>query len=69
MEKLILTIKDSSKMPFLLQLIKQLDFIEVEKVKNKKASEEHDFFGSAGLWANRDINIKEHRMQAWDRTK
>ena len=56
-------------MPFLLQLIKQLDFIEVEKVKNKKASEEYDFFGSAGLWANRDINIKEHRMQAWDRPK
>jgi hypothetical protein len=69
MEQLILNIKDSSKLSFLMQLIKQLDFVEVEKVKRKKTSSKHDFFKSARLWADREINAKELRKQAWDRAK
>lgn len=69
MEKIILHLKDSSKLSFLIQLINQLDFVEVEKVNKKKASTNYDFFNSAGLWANRDINAKELRKQAWNRTK
>ena len=69
MEQLILNIKDSNKMPFLMQLLKQLDFVEVEEVKKKKASAEYDFFSSAGLWADREINAKELRKQAWERMK
>lgn len=69
MEQLILNIKDSSKLSFLMQLIKQLDFVEVEKVKKKKAAAKYDFFSSAGLWANREVNAKELRKQAWNRQK
>jgi hypothetical protein len=69
MEQLILTIKDSSKLSFLMQLIKQLDFVEVEKIKKKKSASKYDFFSSAGLWANRDVNAKELRKQAWSRQK
>ena len=43
MEQLILNIKDSRKLSFLMQLIKQLDFVEVEKVKKKKATAKYDF--------------------------
>ena len=52
-----------------MQLIKQFDFVEVAKVKKKKANAKYDFFSSAGLWANRKVNAKELRKQAWDRTK
>ncbi len=69
MEQLILNIKDSSKLSFLIQLIKQFDFVEVEKVKTKKKRDKYDFFSSAGLWANREINAKELRKKAWNRTK
>ncbi|NOX84608.1 MAG: hypothetical protein GXO86_01380 [Chlorobi bacterium] len=69
MDKLILNIKDSSKLSFIVELLKQFDFIEVIKVKRKKVASKHDFFNSAGMWANRDINGKELRKQAWDRTK
>jgi len=69
MAQLILKIKDSSKLSFLLQLIKQFDFVEVEKIKKKKTSAKYDFFSSAGLWAKREINAKELRKRAWDRTK
>ena len=65
MEKIILHLKDSSKLSFLIQLINQLDFVEVEEVNKKKVSTNYDFFNSAGLWANRDINAKELRKQAW----
>ncbi len=69
MERLILNIKDSSKLSFLLQLIRQLDFVEVEKVKKKKIAAKYDFFSSAGLWANREIDAEELRKQAWKRQK
>lgn len=69
MEQLILRIKDSSKLPFLLQLIKQLDFVEIERIKKKKTAVEYDLFNSAGLWANRDVDAKELRNQAWTRQK
>jgi hypothetical protein len=69
MEQLILNIKDSSKLSFLMQLIDQLDFVEVEKVKKKKSSARYDFFISAGLWANRKVDAKELRKQAWNRQK
>ncbi len=69
MEQIILKVKDSSKLSFLLQLIKQLDFVEVKQVKKKSAPANYDFFSSAGLWADRDVNAKELREKAWDRRK
>jgi hypothetical protein len=69
MEQIILTIKDRSKLSFLMQLINQLDFVEVDEIKKRKVSKNHDFFTSAGLWANREINAKQLRKQAWERTK
>jgi hypothetical protein len=69
MEQLILNIKDSSKLSFLMQLIKQLDFVEVARAKKKKAPAKYDFFSSAGLWANREVDANELRKQAWNRQK
>jgi hypothetical protein len=69
MEQLVLNIKDKSKLSFLMQLIRQLDFVEIDKVKKKKTTSEYDFFASAGLWENRDIDAKELRKQAWNRQK
>jgi hypothetical protein len=69
MEQIILNIKDTSKLSFLMQLINQLDFVEVEMVKKKKATIKYDFFSSAGLWANRKIDAKKLREQAWNRQK
>ena len=36
MEKLILKVKDKSKMPFLKQLLKHMDFVEVVQPSAKK---------------------------------
>lgn len=67
MEQVILKIKDPSKLSFLLQIIKLLDFVEVEKVDKEKVETKYDFFKSAGLWASREINAKDIRDRAWKR--
>ncbi len=70
MEKLILKIKDNSKLDFFLKLLKQLDFVEVEQssFKKKPTTKNYDFFASAGLWKNKDINADELRKNAWKRS-
>jgi hypothetical protein len=67
MEKIILTIKDHTKKNFLLELLKQFDFIEIHKTREKK-SDQYDFFASAGLWKDRDITADKLRKQAWKRS-
>ena len=52
-----------------MQLFSQLDFVEVETIKRKKSSKDYNFFDSAGMWANKKVDAKELRKQAWDRTK
>jgi hypothetical protein len=69
MEQIILKIKDKSKLSFLLQLIGQLDFVEIENQKKGKSFEKYDFFNSAGLWEKRRIDSKELRENAWKRKK
>jgi len=66
MEKYVLKLKDISKKEFLLQLLKQLDFIEFKVEQSpEKGTEEHDIFKSAGLFADRDIDAKTLRNEAW----
>lgn len=71
MEKITLTIKDDSKLSFFLKLMKQLDFVEVDKssLKRKSRVGKYDFFASAGLWKDRDIKATELRENAWKRSR
>ena len=67
MEKIILTIKDGRKLRFLMELLKQFDFVEIEKSSSKSriSDKKHDLFASAGMWKNREINSEELRKRAW----
>lgn len=69
MERFIIELKDYSKRNFLLELLDQLDFIELkikkEEVQEREVEEEYDFFQSAGLFANRNIDANQLRRQAW----
>lgn len=68
MRKITLTIKDEKKISFLLELLKQFDFIEIQEMGEKKGNN-YDLFSSAGLWKNRDINAEQLRSQAWKRNR
>lgn len=72
MEKIILTIKDKGKLSFLLELLNQLDFIEVQQPSMKPKAlaarnDNYDFFASAGLWKNNEIDARHLRRKAWKR--
>ena len=38
-------------------------------VLNIKGNEKHDFFASAGMWKDKNIDAKELRAKAWNRVK
>ncbi len=68
MEKFIIELKDVSKRHFLLELLAQLDFIELEVLQEDKelsAEEGYDFFQSAGLFSGREIDAEKLRREAW----
>lgn len=68
MEEIILKIKDKKKVVFLKNLLSQFDFVEIEKKKSKKDSQQ-SIFNSAGLWAKREISELNLREAAWKREK
>jgi hypothetical protein len=59
MEKITLTIKDKSKLNFILELLKQFSFVELLPVTQKKANK-GSFFESAGLLKSRKISAKNY---------
>ncbi len=67
MKEFVIKLKDNSKYAFLLELLKQLDFIEIqsEQSANHQKSDGYDFFKSAGLFSGRNIDANQVRKQAW----
>lgn len=68
MEKIVIELKDQSKRQFLLELLKQFNFIELivkEEDEGAKGEKDYDFFQSAGLLSNRKIDANQLRHQAW----
>ena len=64
MKQLILNIKDESKVQILVDLIKELDFVELKTTKKEK---KHSIFDNIGMWEGRDIDGEKLRREAWGR--
>ena len=72
MTRLHIRIKDSKKAVIVINLLKELPFVEIEgdtidKIDDpvkKKAKSLEDLFG---LWENKDISLLKIRKKAWDR--
>ena len=69
MERYIIELKDLSKRTFFLELLSQLDFIDF-KIREEEEEEpvtekDYDFFQSAGLFVNREIDANQLRKEAW----
>ena len=79
MERLIVEVKSSKNIEFLLELLKKFDFIShIEKEKPKKktrkknmpiewAKNNADIMSLAGIWKNKPRTIEEIREKAWKR--
>ena len=79
MERLIVEVKNSKNMEFLLELLKKFDFInriekETPKKKSRKknipiewAKNDADIMSLAGIWKNKPRTIEEIKEKAWKR--
>ena len=71
MTRLYINIKDSEKAVIVINLLKELPFVEIEgntinkkDESAKKAKSLEDLFG---LWENKDISLLKIRKKAWAR--
>ncbi|MFO7555595.1 MAG: hypothetical protein R6W88_10370 [Desulfobacterales bacterium] len=73
MTRLCIKIKDTEKANILLNLLKQLPFVEIEESVDEKAGKSgkedkgsvSDLFG---LWENRKITLSDIRKKAWNKS-
>jgi hypothetical protein len=64
-----LDIKNENKRETFLNFLATLDYIEIKSEENsslkKHSDKKNKFDGFAGLWENKDVNIKNIREKAW----
>ena len=72
MNRLHIRIKDDSKIPLILSILREFPFVEIEenteRVKTKGRSKgKGDLADLFGLWAHKDVTLDEIRKKAWSR--
>lgn len=66
MSVVVLNIKNEEKGKFLLDFLKQIEFIEVEEPPVTKTTKEKESFRELfGIWKDRDIDLETIRKKAW----
>ena len=63
-EQITIRLLSEKKMSFVLELLRELEFVEVIEMRHAPGSTkgERDFFDLAGLWADSDVSIDALRV-------
>jgi hypothetical protein len=71
MEQIIIQIEDKLKAKMLVEILNDMNFVIDIKTIEQDIDKGHevDFFSFAGIWSDRDINLKSIRQQAWPRQR
>ena len=72
MTRLQIRIKDADKAIIVLNLLKELPFVEIEKSENEKTVKlvemgKESLADLFGLWEDRDVSLSAIRKKAWKR--
>lgn len=68
MDKILIDIKDKSKAHIVVDLLKELSFIEFRELgKANKIAKGSDFRELFGIWKDREVTIDDLRQKAWQR--
>ena len=67
MQRIVLNVKDDTKINALVTFLKEINFIDVERKENKisAASRKGDIRKLFGIWGSRDITLEDIRRKAW----
>ena len=66
MSKIIIDIKDKNKEYIILNLLKELSFVEFKELE-KEEKIPLEFRNLFGIWKDREITLNELRSKAWQR--
>lgn len=68
MSKILIDIKDQSKKNIVINLLRELTFIELHELdKEEKSKKSSDFRRLFGIWKGRQVILSDLRNKAWNR--
>ena len=72
MTRLQIKIKDADKAIIVLNLLKELPFVEIEKSEEEKTAKstkerKEGFADLFGIWEGREVSLSDIRKKAWSR--
>jgi hypothetical protein len=68
MDQILIDIKDKSKAHIVVDLLKELSFIEFRELdKANKIGKATDFRELYGIWKGREVKLDDLRQKAWQR--
>ena len=67
MEKITINVLDSSKRELVISLLKELDFVEIDKVQKERNEGVNELKSIYGIWKNREITKESIRKEAWNK--
>ena len=68
MDKILINIKDKSKAHIVVDLLKELSFIEFREIgKANKIEKVSDFRELYGIWKDREVTLDNLRQKSWQR--
>jgi hypothetical protein len=67
MQRLVIHVKDDTKLNALMSVLNEINFIEVEREEQGASvlSRHGDLRKLFGIWENRDISLADIRQKAW----
>ena len=67
MQRIVIHVKDDTKINALVSFLNEINFIDVEREKkeNSTASRKGDLRKLFGIWRTRDITLADIRKKAW----
>ena len=67
MQRVVIHVKDDTKMNALMSVLNEISFIEIEQEKKKTLgrSKQADLRKLFGIWKDRDISLSDIRKKAW----
>jgi len=67
MQRLVIHVKDDAKLSALMSVLKEINFIEVEREEKETSglSRHGDFRKLFGIWEKRSVSLTDIRQKAW----
>ncbi len=67
--KIVIDISDKRKAQHLIDILKDIPYINNIQVKEEKKKGKPDFNSVFGIWKDKDITLEEIRKKAWGKTE